>query len=72
MQADSLPAESQGNPKKTGVEKKRKRKLEWVAYPSADLPDPGMEPGSPVLQNSLPTGLPGKPKREALKKSGYM
>ena len=27
-----------------------------------DLPDPGMEPGSPALQaNSLPAELPGKP-----------
>ena len=35
------------------------RKLEWVASPfSRDLPDPGIEPGSPVLQgDSLPTEL---------------
>ena len=35
------------------------RTLEWVAYPSpADLPNPGIEPGSPVLQlDSLPTDL---------------
>ena len=39
------------------------RILEWVAYPfSLDLPDPGIEPGSPALQeDSLPTELPGKP-----------
>ena len=39
------------------------RILEWVAYPSpADLPDPGIELGSPVLQaDSLPTELSGKP-----------
>ena len=38
------------------------RILEWVAYPSpADLPDPGIEPGSPALQaDSLPTELSGK------------
>ena len=38
------------------------RILEWVAYPfSGDLPDPGIEPGSPVLQvNSLPIELSGK------------
>ena len=38
------------------------RTLEWVAYPSpADLPDPGIEPGSPELQaDSLPTELSGK------------
>ena len=36
--------------------------MEWVAYPfSADLPDPGIEPGSPALQaDFLPTELPGK------------
>ena len=36
--------------------------LKWVAYPfSLDLPDPGIEPGSPALQeDSLPTELPGK------------
>ena len=29
----------------------------------ADLPDPGIEPGSPALQaDSLPTELSGKPK----------
>ena len=35
------------------------RILEWVAYPfSADLPDPGIELGSPALQvDSLPTEL---------------
>ena len=39
------------------------RTLEWVAYPSpADLPNPGIEPGSPVLQaDSLPAKPPGKP-----------
>ena len=44
------------------------RILEWVAYPfSRDLPDPGIEPGSPALQvDSLPAHSfpesPGKPK----------
>ena len=40
------------------------RTLEWVAYPSpADLPNPGIEPGSPVLQaDSLSAEPPGKPK----------
>ena len=39
--------------------------LEWVAYPfSSDLPNPGMEPGSPALQaDSLLTELWGKPWR---------
>ena len=44
--------------------------LEWVAIPSlADLPDPGIEPGSPALQvDSLLTELPGKsPRRQNLK-----
>ena len=38
--------------------------LEWVALPSpGNLPDPGIEPGSPALQvDSLPSELPGKPK----------
>ena len=37
----------------------------WSGYPipsPADLPDPGIEPGSPALQaDSLPAELPGKP-----------
>ena len=39
------------------------RILEWVACHSpADLPNPGIELGSPALQaNSLPTELSGKP-----------
>ena len=39
------------------------RTLEWVAYPfSSELPDPGIEPGTPVLQaDSLPAELPRKP-----------
>ena len=40
------------------------RILEWVAYPfSRDLPDPGIELGSPALQaDSLPTEPSGKPR----------
>ena len=40
------------------------RILEWVAYPfSRDLPNPGIELGSPaLLADSLPTKLSGKPK----------
>ena len=36
---------------------------QWVAIPSlGDLPDPGMEPGSPTLQaDALPLEPPGKP-----------
>ena len=38
----------------------------WSGEPipsSVDLPDPGIEPGSPALQvNSLPDELPGKPR----------
>ena len=43
------------------------RILEWVASPfSSELPDPGIEPGSPALQaDSLPTERPGKPLRSA-------
>ena len=43
----------------------RPRMLEWVAYilSPGDLPDPGIEQGSPALQaDSLPTELSGKPK----------
>ena len=38
------------------------RILEWVAIPSSsDLPDPGIEPGSPALQeDSLLMNPPGK------------
>ena len=39
------------------------RILEWATIPfSGDLSDPGIEPGSPVLQtDSLPPELPRKP-----------
>ena len=39
------------------------RILEWAAIPSSgDLPDPGIEPGSPALHaDSLPSEPPGKP-----------
>ena len=42
------------------------RMLEQVAIPSpGDLPDPGMEPESPVPQaDSLPPELPGKPNND--------
>ena len=38
--------------------------LEWAAMPSSkDLPDPGIKPRSPILQEvSLPAEPPGKPK----------
>ena len=37
--------------------------LEWIAISfSRDLPDPGIEPGSPALQaDALPSEPPGKP-----------
>ena len=56
LQADALPAESQGKPKNTG---------EGSLYPfPVDLPDPGIELGSPALQvDSLPTELSGKSHR---------
>ena len=39
------------------------RILEWWPFPSpGDLPNPGIEPGSPALQaDSLPSEPPGKP-----------
>ena len=50
LQADSLPAEPPGKPKNTGV---------GSLFPSpGDLPNPGIEPGSPALQaDFLPTEL---------------
>ena len=50
LSEDSLPAEPQGKPKNTGVDK---------PIPSpGDLPNPGIKPGSPALQaDSLPTEL---------------
>ena len=39
------------------------RILEWVAMPPGNLPNPGIEPRSPLLQkDSLPSEPPGKPK----------
>ena len=37
--------------------------LEWFAFPSpGDLPDPGIEPGSPTFQaDALTSEPPGKP-----------
>ena len=54
LQMDSLPSESPGMPKNTGV---------CMSMPSpGDLPDLGIELGSPTLQvDSLPVELPGKP-----------
>ena len=42
------------------------RILKWIAISSpGDLPDPGIEPGSPALQaDSLPSEPPGKPVQE--------
>ena len=39
------------------------RVLEWVAFPSpGDLPNPGIKPRSPTLQeDSLPSEPPGNP-----------
>ena len=41
LQADSLPAEPQGKPMNTGVGS--------LSLTRADLPDPGIQPGSPVF-----------------------
>ena len=47
------------------LEKKKKKKEYWsgLPFPSlGDLPDLGIEPGSPSLQaDALPTEPPGKP-----------
>ena len=58
LQADSLPTETQGKPKNSGVGNTGVEK--GLSY-SWDLPDPGIEPGSPALQvDSLPTKPSGK------------
>ena len=49
---DSLPAEPLGKPKNTGVGS--------LSLLQGNLPDPGIEPGSPALQDSLPAELPRK------------
>ena len=54
---DSLPAEPQGKPKNTGVGS--------LSLLPADLPNPGIELGSPTLQaHSLPAEIPGKPQEK--------
>ena len=51
---DSLPSEPAVKPKNTGVGS--------LSLLQGDFPDPGIEPGSPLLQvDSLPAELPGKP-----------
>ena len=52
--ADSLQNELPGKPKYTGVGS--------LSLLRGELPDPGIQPGSPALQgDSLPDELPGKP-----------
>ena len=52
-QGDSLPSEPPGKPKNTEVGS--------LIPPPGELPNPGIEPGSPALQvDSLPAELPGK------------
>ena len=44
----------------------------WPSPSPADLPDPRIEPGPPILQaDSLPPGLTGKPNIHWQKKPGY-
>ena len=53
MQMDPLPSELPGKPKNTGVSS--------LSFPPGDLPDPGIELGSPEFQkDSLPAELPEK------------
>ena len=54
LQVDSLPSESPGESKNTGVGK--------LSLLQGNLSDPGIELGSPALQvDSLLAELPGKP-----------
>ena len=44
------------------------RILEWVAISLGDVPDPGVEPGSPALQaDALSSEPPGKPRNYTTK-----
>ena len=53
LQVDSLPSETPGKPKKTGVGS--------LSLLQGDLPNPGIKPGSPALQaDFLPAELPGR------------
>ena len=53
MEADSLPSETPGKPKNTGVGS--------LSHSLGDHPNPGIESGSPALKaDSLPAELPGK------------
>ena len=54
LQVDSLPSESPGKPKTTGVSS--------LFFSTGDLPNPGIKLGSPALQvDSLAAELPGQP-----------
>ena len=60
LQVDPLPSEPPGNSKNTGVGS--------LSLLQGNLPDPGIEPGSPPLQvNSLPAKLSEKPTIEGSK-----
>ena len=44
------------------MEFSRQEYFSGLPFPSpGDLPDPGIEPGSPALTDSLPSEPPGKP-----------
>ena len=59
LQANSLPAESQGKPENTG---EAREYCSGQPIPSpGDLPDPGIELGSALQADCLPTELSGKP-----------
>ena len=46
------------------------RILEWVAFPfPGDLPNPGIEPGSPILQAD---SLPAEPQQKLTTDTKYM
>ena len=64
LEADSLPFQPPGKPKKTGVGS--------LSPSPGDLPDPGIKPGSPAWQaDSLPTELSGSYRKVLIiKKTG--
>ena len=55
LQADSLPSETPGRPKNTGVSS--------LSLSPGDLPNPGIELGSPALAGE-PPGKPRLPMQE--------
>ena len=63
VMSDSLPPMDYSPPTPLSLGFPRQECWSGLLFPSpGDLPDPGIEPGSPALQaDSLPSDSPGKP-----------